>query len=212
MIDSDCVARADLIERVIARHNEGRFAAVGGSLRNGTPMSLSGWVSYLIEFKEYMPSSPMREEKTIPTANIAYRREALERFGYFDDDLWLAEDVLLNWKIHSAGERILFDPKIEVTHLNRTGWKEVLSYQISLGRLSAEARRRGGMKGAFLLRRPSLVALMPFVRTFNAFKWFAKTDGKTLLLFLFLWPLYLIAAAFWSWGFFKGATERKDRA
>ena len=204
MIDSDCIARSDVIERVVKRHREDTYAAVGGSIRNGTPRSISGWIGYLIEFKEFMPTTAARLERSIPTANIAYRRDTLERYGYFDEDMWLAEDILLNWKIYRSGERILFDPAIEVTHLNRTGWRQVLSYQVSLGRLSAVARRRGGLPGNILLRHPLLILLMPFVRTVRALQWFALNDRRVLLAFLLLWPLYLLAAAFWSYGFFRG--------
>lgn len=210
MIDSDCLARPDVIERALTRHREDRFAAVGGSLRNGTPRSLSGWISYLIEFKEFMPSAPERLEKSVPTANVAYRREALERHGFFDEDMWLAEDILFNWKMHSAGERILFDPTIEVTHLNRTGWREVLSYQISLGRCSAEARRRADMPGSFLIEYPALAVLMPFVRLFNAMKWLARYDRRALMVLIALSPMYLMAAAFWSYGFYRGAVSRSQ--
>src|SRR5688572_3341068 len=56
MIDSDCVAKPDLIERALERHREDNYAAVGGSLANGTPDSFSGWIGYLIEFREFMPS------------------------------------------------------------------------------------------------------------------------------------------------------------
>jgi len=205
MIDSDCIPRPDLLERMIARHREAAFAAVGGSLRNGTPKSLSGWTGYLLEFKEFIPDAPLRDVNTVPTANVTYRRETLERFGYFDDDMWLSEDVLFNWKIHKSGERILFDPAIEVTHLNRTGWKEVLSYQVSLGRCSAEARRRGGLPGDVLLRHPVLITLMPLVRLLRAAKWLARMDRKTFLMFLLISPMYLLGGCFWSVGFFKGA-------
>lgn len=210
MIDSDCIASDDLVERVITRHREQEYAAVGGSLRNGTPRSLSGLIGYLIEFKEFMPTTPLRFEKSVPTANIAYQREVLERFGYFDEEMWLAEDILFNWKLYSSGERILFDPAIQVTHLNRIGWRTVLSYQVSLGKLSAIARKRGGLPGKFLLDYPLLTALMPFVRTAKAAGWFASHDRRLLLLFLLIWPLYFIAAVFWSYGFFVSAfSERK---
>jgi len=201
MIDSDCLARPDLIERMIARHREGEYAAVGGSLRNGTPRSLSGWTGYLLEFKEFIPAAPMRLEKSIPTANAAYRREALERYGFFDEDMWLAEDILFNWKLHKSGERILFDPDIEVINLNRTGWRTVLSYQVSLGRCSAEARRRSRLPGDVLLRHPWLIVFMPIVRLVRAASWLAKTDLRTLLIFLVISPMYFLAACFWSFGF-----------
>jgi len=210
MIDSDCIARPDLIERVIARHREAEYAAVGGSLRNGTTRSLSGLTGYLLEFKEFIPEAPMRLEKTVPTANVAYRREILERHGYFDEGMWLAEDVLFNWKIHKSGGRILFDPEIEVTHLNRTGWRRVLSYQVSLGKWSAEARKRGGMPGDILLRHPWLILLMPLVRFVRAAIWLAGTGAQTFLAFLLISPMYLLAACFWSYGFFQGTRENLE--
>lgn len=212
MIDSDCIAEADVLERAIARHREDQYAAVGGSLANGTPRSLSGWIGYLIEFKEFMPSTPARLEKNIPTANLTYRRQALERYGCFDEDLWPAEDLLFNWKLHTAGERLFFDPSIKVTHLNRTGWRTVLSYQTRLGKTSAIARKRGAglgsLGGDVLFRYPILIGLMPFARLKNAVRWLASYDRKALLLFLLVWPLYLLAAAFWSFGFFQGVREK----
>jgi GT2 family glycosyltransferase len=208
MIDSDCLAEPDLIERAIARHREGDYAAVGGSLANGTPRSVSGWIGYLIEFKEFMPTTPMRLEKGMPTANITYQREVLEKYGGFDDSMWLAEDILLHWKMHKAGERILFDPAIKVTHLNKTGWRQVLGYQIDLGRLSAVARRRGGLPGGVLLKYPLLILLMPFMRLWRAVTWFAKHDRQVLLVFLIIWPMYLLAAGFWSFGFLSEARKK----
>src|SRR2546423_1059827 len=95
MIDSDCIAESDLIERAIARHREGNYAAVGGSLANGTPESVSGSIGYLIEFKEFMPSTPMRLEKGIPTANIMYRRQALERYGGFDENMLVGGGIFV---------------------------------------------------------------------------------------------------------------------
>jgi GT2 family glycosyltransferase len=207
MIDSDCIAEPDLIERGVTRHREDQYAGVGGSLSNGTPNSVSGWIGYLIEFKEFMPSAPLRLEKGIPTANLMYRREALERYGYFDEDMWLAEDILFNWKLHSAGERLLFDPAIKVMHLNRTGWRSVLSYQVSLGRLSAVARQRGQLPGKFLLKYPPLVLLLPLARLLRAVIWFAKYDKQVFLIFLLIWPLYLVAATFWSFGFLSQQWE-----
>lgn len=212
MIDSDCVAQPDLIQKAINRHCEDHYAAVGGSLANGTPESLSGLISYLIEFKNFMPSAPMRLEKGSPTANITYRREILERYGGYDNTMRLAEDILLHWQMYQAGERILFDPAIEVLHLNKTGWRQVFSYQIDLGMLSAVARRRGGLPGRVLLKYPPLVLLMPFVRTWKALIWFARHDKKMFLIFLLVWPIYLVGATFWSFGFLSECWNKGRRS
>jgi glycosyltransferase involved in cell wall biosynthesis len=207
MIDSDCVADVDLIDRVLARHEEADYAAVGGSLRSGSRGSVSGWISYLLEFKEFMPTTPMRIEPGMPTANLTYRREDFESYGGFDEDMRLSEDILFNWKLHQAGERMLFDPAIRVTHLNRTGWREVLGYQVSLGRWSAVARRRGGLRGGVLLRHRWLIFLMPFVRTLRAFQSLARYDQRGLFWFFAAWPAYFLAASLWAWGFFHGTRD-----
>jgi glycosyltransferase involved in cell wall biosynthesis len=209
MIDSDCVAHPNVIELALQRHREDSFAAVGGALENGTPRSLIGLIGYLAEFKEFMPTAPFRLSSSVPTACVAYRRDTFEQYGGFHENLWPAEDILLHWKMHCARERILFDPAIKVTHLNRTGWHEVLSYQIELGRTSALARRLGGLPGTVLLRHLSLIVLMPFVRTIRAAIWLARCDFKMSLLFLLIWPLYFLAMSFWSVGFFRGARQEK---
>ena len=201
MIDSDCVAEPDLIERAYARHQEDKYGAVGGSLANGTPRSVSGTIGYLLEFKEFMPSTPKRLVPTVPSANVMYPREVFERHGGFDEAMWLAEDILFHWKMTQAGERILFDPEIRVRHLNKTGWRQVLGYQVSLGRLSAVARQRGGLPGGILLKFPPLVLLMPWARLWRALWWFGRYDRKFFVKFLLICPLYLLAASFWAFGF-----------
>lgn len=208
MIDSDCVAAPDLIDRAMARHREDQYAAVGGSLANGTPGSISGTIGYLIEFKEFMPTAHLRLVTSVPTANVVYRREALERYGGFDKEMRLAEDIFLHWQMFQAGDRILFDPELRVTHLNKTGWRQILKYQLELGQFSALARQRCNLPGGILLRHPVLVLLMPFARLFRAFEWFGKNDRKVLAWFLLIWPAYFVAAIFWSAGFFTQC--RKD--
>ncbi|HYP26494.1 MAG TPA: glycosyltransferase, partial [Blastocatellia bacterium] len=209
MVDSDCVLSGDAVERMVRRPEGGEYAAVGGSVGNGTPRSLSGTVGFLIEFREFMPSAPFRVEKGIPTANIIYRREVFERFGYFDEDIWPAEDILFNWRLYEAGERLLFDPEIRAVHLNRTGWRNVLSHQLKLGATSALARKRGRLSGGVLLRFPALIIFMPIYRLMKAARWFFAHDRKVFLFFLAAWPLYLFAACFWSWGFMREALKSR---
>ena len=207
LIDSDCVAAHDVITRMMARHGEAEYAAVGGSLANGTPRSASGWIGYLLEFKEFMPAAPKRLVRMVPTANVMYRRSVIEKAGYFDDLLRASEDILLNAKITELGGRILFDPEIQVTHLNRTGWRNVIRYQFPLGRSSALVRKRTDNSGRILLRHPVLISLMPLVRLARAIQWLFKYDRRALAILMCLSPMYFLAACVWAYGFLKGATE-----
>ncbi|HYM00573.1 MAG TPA: glycosyltransferase, partial [Blastocatellia bacterium] len=186
MIDSDCIAAPNLVASIVRRHKELGLAGVGGAICNGTPRSWSGLLCYLLEFKEYLPSTPNRYVQMIPTANVAYRREVFETYGGFDDSMQFSEDILFSWNLTSAGEQILFEPCARVTHLNRTGWRTVLSYQWGLGKMSARARKRGGLPGQIVLRHPILIFLLPFARLYRAFRWLGKYDRPLLARLIFL--------------------------
>lgn len=208
MLDSDCVAGPDLIERMLARHAADRIAAVAGALRQESPMSVCDWVAYHIEFREFMPTSPLRFDRAIPTAGIMYRRDVFERYGGYDEEMRLSEDMLLHWRLHAQGERILFDPAIELLHRKHATWRVMLAYHRDLGMWSARARNRAGLPKQMAIRHPVLAVAMPFVRLARAAGWLARHDRRSLVVLCAVWPLYLTAAAFWAWGFFK--ESRRD--
>jgi GT2 family glycosyltransferase len=208
MIDSDCIAAPDLVDRVVRRLSDESIAAVGGAICNGTPRSWSGLLCYLLEFKEFLPASPERTVTGMATANITYRRHVFEAMGGFDETMWLAEDILFNWKLTRAGHTILFDPEARVTHLNRTGWRNVLAYQYNMGRMSAIARRKGRLPGDSLLRYPALIGLAPLGRVARAAAWLFRFDRQLLLKFLAISPVYFIASSIWSAGFFQEAASQ----
>jgi cellulose synthase/poly-beta-1,6-N-acetylglucosamine synthase-like glycosyltransferase len=219
MIDADCVADPHMLARMVERLDSGDYAAVGGAICNGTPGNLSGLVSYLLEFREFIPTAPRREVFTIPTANICYRREVFERYGLFHD-VRAGEDLLFNWRLLLSDERILFDPEIRVTHLNRTGWRHVVGYQSVLGRGSAAARRMmdppldvvraypaQGWFMPYLVRFPALALCIPPVRLARALAWLARYDRKAFAWLLLLSPMYLAAALVWAAAFVRGLRD-----
>jgi glycosyltransferase involved in cell wall biosynthesis len=219
MMDADCVADPLVLARMIEGHESGDYAAVGGAICNGTPRDMSGIVGYLLEFREFIPSSPRRLVVTVPTANICYRREVFERYGLFHD-VRAGEDLLFNWRLLVSGERILFDPEVRVTHLNRTGWRHVIRYQAVLGRGSAAARRTmdppvevtraypaQGWFMPHLVRYPALALFIPPVRLARALAWLARYDRRTFALLLFLSPMYLAGALLWAAAFVRGLRE-----
>ena len=61
------------------------------------------------------------------------------------------------------------------------------------------------MPGGLLLRHPYLILLMPVARTVRALVWLASNDLPGFALFLLAWPVYFLAASFWSVGFFQEA-------
>ncbi len=222
MIDADCIAAPDLLRRLVEAHDTTDYAAVGGAICDGTPNSPSGIVGYLLEFREFIPTSPRREVFTIPTANICYRRDVFERFGLFDD-VRASEDLLYNWRLSIAGEQILFDPNIRVTHQNRTGWRKVITYQRTLGKSSALARHRMnppfeviraypalGWLMPYLIRHPWLGVLVPPVRLARALVWLAQYDLRLFFILIVLSPAYLAGAYMWASAFVRALREVRN--
>lgn len=219
LIDADCVADTDWLARMVARHESGEYGAVGGAICNGTPSSWSGLIGYLLEFREFIPESPERDVFTIPTANICYRRELFESYGFFDD-VRASEDLLFNWRLSLGGERIFFDPTIRVTHLNRIGWRKIIGYQAILGEHSALARHRMnppfeviraypalGWLMPYLIRFPWLGVLVPPVRLLRALMWLARYDLKTFGALVVLSPMYLLGAYRWAMAFVRALRD-----
>jgi mycofactocin system glycosyltransferase len=82
---------------------------------------------------------PLRPVRYLPTAALVVRRSAVP--GGFDPDLRVGEDVDLVWRMLTAGWRVHFDPAVEVSHLEPSGWAGLLArrfrYGTSAGPLSA---------------------------------------------------------------------------
>jgi GT2 family glycosyltransferase len=202
--DQDCVVPPDWLARLLARHGEGPYAVVGGAIGNGTPESAVGTAAYLIEFNEFLPLGPPRLVSMIPHCNVCFRREVFTSAGMFVGVPPGAEDLVFNFLLHRQGRRILFDPGIVVTHLNRTDFAAFLRHQRLLGFGSAVARRTVALKGQAVVRHPSLAYALPLVRLTRTAARLWSADRPTFLRFLTLLPVLLPGYFHWTAGFRDG--------
>lgn len=74
-----------------------------------------------------------KEEMFVDTVAFgAYRREVLEKIGYFDEDLVRNQDDELNYRVVKSGYKILLSPKIKSTYYSRGSlkklWKQYYQY------------------------------------------------------------------------------------
>jgi succinoglycan biosynthesis protein ExoA len=72
----------------------------------------------------------------------AFRREALERVGLYDESLLRNEDYELNYRIRRAGGRIYYTPDIRVDYFGRESLTEVIRQYWNYGRSKAVVLRR----------------------------------------------------------------------
>jgi hypothetical protein len=196
---------------MLRRHREADYAAVGGSIANGTPRSLVGSAEHLFEFNEFLPQAPERLVANIPTCNICYRRSALDgaRFDVGPEGAQLgAEDLILNCGLARSGLKLLFDPAIRVVHLNRTRLHAFLRHQYLLGRSSCWARKRTDLPGRIFADYPLLGLVLPVVRLARIGFRLSRFDWMATLRFLALSPLLLVAAVVWAAGFMREGLRR----
>jgi glycosyltransferase involved in cell wall biosynthesis len=196
-IDADCIACDKWLETIYQRHESG-YIAIGGAIANGNPESTLGWAEYFLEFTEFLPSSPVRELRTIPTCNISYKKdEAFGRYGFFPA-MRTAEDTTFNWMLVKNEERILFDPSIKIAHTcNRRLWAFLRNQEI-LGAGFSESRSRTKMPGSAAVKY--LWPILPLVRLFLITKRVMIWDRQMLFKLIQSLPFVVIGLLTWHYG------------
>lgn len=210
-IDADCTAEPGWLAGIDIARREGHKAVGGAILCANPPGQPAAWAGYLAEFREFIPERPRSLVDHLPTANIAYHRSLLERFGPFPGEFYPQEDLVFNRRLREGGQRILFDPSIRVRHRHRPSMGGFLRHQRRIGRATAAVLRRFGGHGAFIARRPLLALLaapllppLKFARTAAVF--FRYRRRKALRPAL-AWPLLALGLGWWYLGFFEGTTD-----
>jgi GT2 family glycosyltransferase len=206
----DCLVQDDWLRRLVARHQRGSYAAVGGAVANGTPESRIGTAAYWSEFNEFTPGRPAGEVRGVPQCNVCFRRDALVGATPFPTVRFGAEELTFNYELGRAGGVFFFDPSVVVTHLNRTTWEAFTAHQRLLGMGSAMARRLVPLPGGQLVRHPTLIALMPLYRTATLLGRALRAEPAEMPRVLALTPLMFAGYVAWARGFRQGTREPLD--
>jgi GT2 family glycosyltransferase len=201
-VDSDCLAAVDWVAQLKAAHAEYDAGAIGGSVAPANPQSVIGWGAYLCEFATWAPAGTIRRMPDIPTCNISYKREALEKYGPFRE-IGYCSDTALNWKLTAAGDAPLFVPDLRVLHFNHERLGRFLSKQAMHGEAFAAMRR--DEQGLPAWRRWAYCAgcsVLPGVLLGRmAMKVIAGGLTKEAAWAL---PVVVLGLAAWSWGEARG--------
>jgi len=158
--DADAVPHADWVEKICAAFEHSPEASgVGGSVLDGS-RGVAGRLEYLSNFSEYIGSRKPGQVSTIPTINVAYRRDAIRGIDFIPTTA--GEDTTFNAEIASRGGFLIFDPSIQVTHIpSRRGLLSFFRNQYRCGRAFVYPRVRYPLRGQVFLRRPLLLLFMP---------------------------------------------------
>lgn len=131
-LDDDAVACNDWIGQIVKAFEDPKAGAVGGQVDPIWESEPPSWVTAEIALyfsvvdwgeRQYLP-----ESKWIVGANMAFRKELLERFGGFNDRLGRkgkklisGEETLLIRQVRDAGYEVLYVPEMHAQHLVPSG-------------------------------------------------------------------------------------------
>lgn len=201
-IDSDCISCPGWLSGISSAHRS-EFAAVGGSIINGNPESIISWAGYLSEFSQWIPGGYKKLIKHIPSCNISYKREIFQIIGYFRCEMFPAEDRLYNYKLHQNGEKILFEPKIQISHFHRTNLIDFMKHEIRKGRVTMRLRREidpDAFIAKFSFITSLLLPLLIFIKSTVNLASFLKRKPCSIFKIVAVLPIYILGLFFWAAG------------
>jgi GT2 family glycosyltransferase len=152
-LDDDCVPAPELLSVLLPAVTAEGVGGVGGcegSIGEGA----TGWDRWRAAFRPQTHGpEPLDEVWMLPGLCCAYRREALEAVGGFDERFRTnGEDVDVGLRLRAAGWRLRYRPAAGVTHLRRDGFCSLLALCYRYNYWGALALRRNGESAAHLLR------------------------------------------------------------
>jgi hypothetical protein len=150
--DAGCRPEPGWLERLVAPLFTGEHVASGTALdAAGHPGLYGGTV------QQACPSPYLTECATI---NLAFRREAFEKVGGFDETFAYGSDVDFSWRLIQAGYRIRSVPDAVVRHDWGT-WRRQLRRSYLYGRARTRLYRKHQHRLKGILRHDPVVVLYP---------------------------------------------------
>ncbi len=147
-LDSDCVAPPGWIEALAGHFADPRVAAVAPRVA-ARPLDMGPHPAAV---------RPDGRVRYVPSAALVVRRAALPRF---DEALRYGEDVDLVWRLHDAGWRVRYDPRVVVAH-PAVGLRRRFAYGTSAAPLAA--RHPGRLAPLVLRPWPALAVALLLAR------------------------------------------------
>ena len=165
--DSDCIVPVDWIRKIVEAFKDSRVGCLGGSVIRYEDNFLSRYADESImpvlrRFRRRELLGDVGLMFRYPAGcNMAFRREALERVGYFDERIRYGfdEDELIE-RICRSGYLMLLDPEIVVWHRHRGSLRGLLKQVFNYGR-GGGLIVRIGIRGKF--SRWILMSLISFL-------------------------------------------------
>jgi hypothetical protein len=170
-------------------------AAIGAVMICGNPGEGVSDAIHLMNYSEYLPSSPLREDLAMLEGhNCTYKRDVLLSYG--DRlPLLMSNEPLLHWRLREDGQVLQLNPAIRVIHRNETKLRDICRgyflWSVNFGDSRASIQAFTWWKRwAYVLGAPAV----PFVRAARMARTAYRQRNRDLFLTLLRFlPAILVA-------------------
>lgn len=164
-LDSDVVPEHDWLAKMLAHFSDERVALVAPRIR---PMSVDGGPTLRYEALKSSLDMGRVEAAVVPGTPVAYvpsaamivRHSVFDELGGFDEDMHVAEDVDLCWRLHGVGAVMRYEPVATVTHDHRGRLASAFGRRRFYGTGAAVLAGRHDRTGAPLVLNSALAVLL----------------------------------------------------
>lgn len=154
--DADCVVPEDWIKKIVEDFRDLQVGCIGGSVKGDGDGFFSRYAdeSVMPAVRAFKKREVLDNVKLLfcypAGCNMAFRREAFEKVGGFDETIVYSfdEDELVE-KVCKAGYKMVIDPDVLIKHKHRSTLKELLKQTFKYGRGSGFLLRRRWTKTVF---------------------------------------------------------------
>ncbi len=154
--DAGCRPAAGWLKNLVSPLHEGEQVATGLALTASGANGPQGHAAGLARSSRYLTECP--------TINLAFRREAFEAVGGFDESFAYGSDVDFSWRLVDAGYRIRSVPEAVVLRQDLGTWRRQLRRSYAYGRARARLYRKHRARLRRILRTdPTVVAYPAFL-------------------------------------------------
>ena len=158
-IDDDCSPRPDWLDRLVARWEEERVAAIGGRTVNALAESVCAEAAQLVIDVGYRQNSAP-ERRWFTTNNLLVPAAGFRELGGFDAAYRTAEDRDFCARWLDSGRPMSYEPKAVVGHSRRMGLTEFAAMHFTYGRGAFRFHRDRRRLGAPVAVEPSYYAAL----------------------------------------------------
>ncbi len=151
--DAGCRPAPGWLKHLVSPLHEGEQVAAGLALTASGDPGPYGRATELARSSRYLAECP--------TINVAFRREAFEAVGGFDETFAYGSDIDFSWRLVDAGYRIRSVPEAVVLRQDLGTWRRQLRRSYGYGQARARLYRKHRARLRRILRTDPTVVVYP---------------------------------------------------